>query len=158
MQLIIRQKKWFALAGIVGFSWACKEGLQSKDGAEYYYFPEKNMYYDASKEMYLFSLDSGKTWDSLQNPLDEIPPLLGKKEVMYSSSTPLWANNETHLAQFKGKQFNVINEESLRPVAKRDVKTVSANQSTSRGKQEKNTKKRPLKKFFAKIFGKKTQA
>ena len=60
---------------------------------------------------------------------------------------------ETDRAQYNGKLFNIVNDVSLKP-AETEAKTV-AKSKTSASVSEKDTRKRPIKKFFEKVFGKK---
>jgi len=145
--------KWIAGLLMAGGLLSCESFQQKKEGNEYYYFPDKNLYYDVSRAVYLFSLDSGKTWDSLPGNSESIPPVLGDKQVLYSNTDPVWANNESDRAQYNGQLYNVVNELSLKH-AETDAKVTKAKPS---GTQPQKERKRPIKKFFEKIFGKKNK-
>jgi hypothetical protein len=100
----------------------------------------------------LFSLDSGKTWDSLPASSETVPPVLGEKQVVYSNTDPVWTNNESDRAQYDGTLLNILTELSLKPAETEGKVTVKSKPSNTPATKE---RKRPIKKFFDKIFGKK---
>jgi hypothetical protein len=144
--------KWIAGLLLAGCLLSCKSFQQKNGDNEYYYFPDKNIYYDVSRAMYLFSLDSGKTWDSLPASSETVPPVLGDKQVVYSNTDPVWTNNESDRAQYDGTLLNIVNELSLKPAETEGKVTVKSKPSNTPATKE---RKRPIKKFFDKIFGKK---
>jgi hypothetical protein len=142
----------FALAIL----WGCENNASKQhEGNEYYYYPSKNIYYDVSNHRYLFSLDSGKTWDSIHSETPE-PAIDGKKEVIYSTSTEVWQNNDLHLETYKGTMLNIINEQSLKqPEPAVSKKSLAKTSDEANNQGDKKERKRPIKRFFQKIFGKK---
>jgi hypothetical protein len=134
---------------------SCKNISVTHEGEEYYYYPSKNVYYDVDRSNFLFSLDSGKTWDSLYSE-KAAPAIDGRREIVYSTEAPVWKNNEAHRNSFNGTLLNIINEESLKvpePVAAK--KSFRKPLEDTIANAEKNQKKRPVKRFFQKLFGKK---
>ncbi|MES2648230.1 MAG: hypothetical protein V4717_15240 [Bacteroidota bacterium] len=135
---------------------SCKNISVTHEGEEFYYYPSKNVYYDVGRSNFLFSLDSGKTWDSLYSE-KAAPAIEGSREIVYSTEAPVWKNNEAHRNSFNGTLLNIINEESLKvpePVAeKKSVRKTSNDEADT--DSEKSKKKRPVKRFFQKLFGKK---
>ena len=152
------KKLGYCLLFFAGVLWGCENNArQQHEGNQYYYYPSKNLYYDVANHRYLFSLDSGKTWDSLHSETAE-PAIDGEKQVIYSSSVEVWQNNDMHREEYKGKMLNIINEESLRqPEPLIAKKTISKTSDEEDNQEVKKERKRPIKRFFQKIFGKKKE-
>ncbi len=85
------------IGGLQLFALSCRNNKQDekKDDYEFYYYPEKNVYYDVEKKNFFYSLDGGKTWDSTINPSGNDPGTLGKK-VIIRSLGEVYNDNETH--------------------------------------------------------------
>lgn len=120
---------------------------------EFFYYPERNIYYDVTNSMYLYSLDGGKTWDSvnIKNNAD-VTPTIGTKRIVYSTTSEIWLDNASHIKQFNGHIINITGNDSLLQnnlAAERRVKKVKATVSDS----SKKTEKKPG--FFKRLFGKK---
>jgi hypothetical protein len=123
-------------------------------GDKYYYYPEKNVYYDINRSNFLYSLDSGKTWDSLYSE-KPAPAIVGKREIVYNTTGEVWKDNEAHRRLYNGTALNIINDESLKAPAPAAKKMTAKNTSKSINEPEKKERKRPIKRFFQKLFGKK---
>ena len=135
---------------------SCKNISLEHNGDKYYYYPSKNVYYDVERSNFLYSLDSGKTWDSVYSET-AAPAITGERETVYSTEPPVWKDNEAHRTAYNGTLLNIINEESLKvhePAIARKNPTHS-NTKQSSAEPEKKERKRPLKRFFQKLFGKK---
>ena len=142
----------FAICIIGCFIISCKDFDFNQPGDKYYYYPSKNVYYDVKRSNFLYSLDSGKTWDSLYSEKAE-PAITGKRETVYNTTGEVWKDNEAHRKLYNGTVLNIINEASLRvPEPK---KVVARNTSKSPKEAEKKERKRPIKRFFQKLFGNK---
>lgn len=123
-------------------------------GDRYYYYPSKNVYYDVKRSNFIYSLDSGKTWDSMYSETPN-PAITGKRELVYNTNGEVWKDNEAHRQLYNGTLLNIINEESLKkpdPLTKKFIERNTPNISQEPQKKE---RKRPIKKFFQKLFGKK---
>ena len=143
------------IIGIIVIGWGCESpALKQHEGNEYYYYPAKNVYYDVSRHHYIFSLDSGKTWDSLASEA-AVPAIEGKRQVIYSSSSEVWLNNEMHREEYGGTLLNIINEQSLKVTESHPKKSMAKITEEENTGSEKKERKRPIKRFFQKIFGKK---
>jgi hypothetical protein len=126
-----------------------------QDGSNsFYYYPSKNLYYNIAKHQYIFSLDSGKTWDTLSSPVPA-PAIEGERETIYSNSEEIWQENARHVDEYHGIVLNIINERSLRPPPPRVKKTSIKKSEPVTEDSVKKERKRPLKRFFEKLFGKK---
>ena len=150
-------KKLVSYLPVIAIAICCScenSSTRQHEGNEYYYYPSRNLYYDVANHRYIYSLDSGKTWDSLGSETAE-PAIEGRREVIYSTSAEVWRNNDMHLQEYKGTMLNIVNERSLRkpePVPKKTIAKTSDEEENTAGKKE---RKRPIKRFFQKIFGKK---
>jgi hypothetical protein len=137
----------FLLCGVIILS--CNNSTQKK--LEFYYYPSRNVYYDVSNSLYLYSLDGGKTWDSINIKTNKEPAILGNKRIIYSTSADVWKDNAQHLSEFNGQAINITNNDSsINLVAERKIKKARAAVPAM------NTPK-PEKKpgFFKRLFGKK---
>jgi len=140
---------------VPGFIISCKNLDLSNNGDKYYYYPSKNVYYDVERSNFLYSLDSGKTWDSVYSP-SATPAIEGKRETVYSTEPPVWKDNEAHRKMYNGVVLNIINEQNLKVHEPPSKKTTASNTSNQTGNEaEKKERKRPIKRFFQKLFGKK---
>ena len=134
---------------------SCKNISLEHNGDKYYYYPSKNVYYDVERSNFLYSLDSGKTWDSLYSET-AAPAITGQRETVYSTEPPVWKDNETHRNTYNGTILNIINEQSLKVPEPVTTKRTTHNPGKQTAAEtEKKERKRPLKRFFQKLFGKK---
>lgn len=104
--------------------------------------------------MYLYSLDDGKTWDSLNIKTDKDPATLGEKQIIYSTSPEIWLENEQHRNQYNAKTINIITNDSS------DItKNLAAERKIKKAIPQKTEEKKPEKKrnLFQRIFGKKNK-
>jgi len=123
----------------------------------YYYYPTSNVYYDVSRELYFYSIDGGKSWDSVARTSAKEPTTLGNKETIYITSGPVYSQNQEHREKYRGSLFSIANAAanvidsgaSERVVVNKNKRKPAANKSG-----ETETKKKPIKEFFNKIFGK----
>jgi hypothetical protein len=124
---------------------------------EFDYYPDKNIYYNVASSNFIYSLDGAKTWDSLHASSKGDPKSLGRKEKIYSESAEVWKENESHLKMYEGKVYSIITAEDRNFVAVvdevTDKKTVNKTAIPIR-KPSPQPKKKGLKGFFNKVFGK----
>jgi hypothetical protein len=119
---------------------------------EFFYYPSRNVYYDVSNSLYLYSLDGGKNWDSISIKTNKEPATLGVKRIIYSTSADVWKDNAQHVSEFNGQVINITGNDSNslqnNSVAERKIKKQKA--------PVMNVPK-PEKKpgFFKRLFGKK---
>lgn len=131
---------------------SCNNVLQKE--YEFYYYPEKNIYYDVVNKEYIYSLDGGQTWDSLFVAAEKEPATLGTKRILHSNQHSIWLNNAEHIQQFNGRAVNVLASDTTASnqalVAERKIKKTVTTQPP---------KKEPEKKpgFFKRLFGKKNK-
>ena len=77
---------------------------------------------------------------------------LGNKEIIYSNTPEIWADNDAHIKQYNGHTINITGDDSLLQnnlAAERSVKKVKTTVTTP----DKKTEKKPG--FFKRLFGKK---
>ena len=136
---------------------ACKQTPQDTS-LEYHYFPKTNMYYSVVSHLYFFSLDGGKTWDTLRNTDAADSAMLGEKVVLYAPNDSIWMDNEAHRTAYKGVLYNLYDVDTLQPtvgtVTEKPVVKKKVVKKQEEGVDEEK-KKKGLGKFFSKIFGKK---
>lgn len=122
---------------------------------EFYYYPSKNVYYNVADNEYIFSLDGGKTWDSLNLLLNKEPATLGNKQIIYSRTPEIWLNNAEHVQQYKGHIINVTGSDSTSfrqdLAEERKLKKTVATSPV----QTKEPEKKPG--FFKRLFSKKNK-
>jgi len=121
---------------------------------EFYYYPSKNLYYDVSNALYVYSLNGGRNWDTFYKKMGREPVTLGKKQIIYSSVRDPWDSNEVHREIYGGYLLDIPDADST---------TLQKNTATERKFPKKpkpvaavpdqNTEKKPG--FFKRLFGKK---
>jgi hypothetical protein len=151
----------FFILMIAGVS--CQPGNETEQESGFYYFPEKNVYYDSRNAQYYFSLDSAKTWDSLRYARENFGAALGAKVVIDRPTPAAWSENNAHRDEYNGVLLNLVNSRTLllgrEDSVKKSRKLVVAKPRPIADEAEvEETDERPkkgIKKFFDKLFGKK---
>lgn len=136
----------------------CNNNNINKAQSSFYYYPKVNVYYDATRANYIYSLDSGKTWDSMVDKLNKVPATLGKEVIIDSPVSEVWKANEMHRKLYGGTLLNIISADTGIVVKKIPKKVVQENKTNidSTNINEESQKKR-RKGFLRKIFGKKNR-
>ena len=132
---------------------ACNNAAQKQ--SEFYYYPARNVYYDVANSLYFYSLDGGKTWDSLYVKTNSEPSTLGNKQIIYSNVSEIWKNNEAHINQYGGKLFSLNDGDSTNSQS-----SLAADRKIKKAKPkvvvpDKKPEKKPG--FFQRLFGKKNK-
>src|SRR3954463_9689146 len=87
---------------------ACRStDRQDEEDFQFYYYPNKNAYYNVEKKNFLYSLDGGKTWDSVASVSDKEPQTLGEKIIVYSDNYDVYKDNEAHRKLYNGTLYNI---------------------------------------------------
>jgi len=68
----------------------------------FYYYPDWNAYYDVRNKNYIYSIDGGRTWDTITNSSNAVTNTLGEKIVLHSNSPEIWMENAQHRNQYGG--------------------------------------------------------
>ena len=74
----------------------------------YYYYPEWNAYYDVQHKNYIYSIDGGKTWDTITNSSNAVVNTLGDKIVLRTTSSEIWTENAEHRQQYGGTLNDLV--------------------------------------------------
>ena len=136
----------------------CKNDGNSDGKLKFYYYPEKNVYYNVENSNYLYSLNGGKSWDSLKMNEAKETKALGKREVIYSETPQVWRSNMQHLKSYNGNSFAIAGYGAANELMAEDVvsekKVVRSGPVVRKGSSQKKEKK-GIGKFIDNIFGKK---
>lgn len=136
---------------------SCNNEVASKKELQYYYFPKTNIYYDVAEANYIYSLDSGRSWQKVNNfKMNEPPLTLGGKIIISGNGEEIWKDNESHRSLYGGMLYNVITRDTSFLLADNAVKTTENKKS---GYKSDSTISNPKKKrnFFQRLFGKKNK-
>ncbi|WP_018613309.1 hypothetical protein [Segetibacter koreensis] len=133
-----------------------KNNQEEKENFEFYYFPKKNVYYNIEKKNFLYSLDGGKTWDSVVSISDKEPATLGEKIIVYSDDYNVYKDNPAHRKLYIGRLYNIISADTALAIAGPEVteRKVQKRAAAVKPEQEEEKVVKGLKKFLNKIFGK----
>lgn len=99
---------------IMGF--AVKELITSRkatnepeaSGYKFYYYPKLNVYYDATQNNFVYTVDGGVTWQTKKPSNADLPEKLGQKVTIYSPDPDAWVYNSKHRQQYKGVATNYV--------------------------------------------------
>lgn len=97
----------------------------------FYYYPEWNAYYDVQHKNYIYSIDGGKTWDTISNSLEAINNTLGEKIVLHSSSSEIWQENAEHRNKYGGALNDLVGDFLGNGEDKRKTKKKNAGNDSS---------------------------
>jgi hypothetical protein len=67
------------IAGVCSSTALACNNIHNDPAFEFYYYPARNVYYDVSNGRYIYSLNGGRTWDTLYKKAEAGSPTLGKK-------------------------------------------------------------------------------
>lgn len=133
---------------------SCSEKKEEVAKYKFYYYPGINMYYDVAAGQYVYSLDSARTWNTVNETSQEKPATLGDGIVIYSDVKQVWKQNETHRIQYNGSVFDIPVQEGEVASAGGEVKERKAAKKQVTAEPE-EPKKKGLGKFFNNLFGRK---
>ncbi len=125
---------------------------------EFYYYPDMNLYFDVAKNNFIYSLDGGVIWDTIDAKSGKIPTTLGNKIVLNSASDSIWKDNAIHREKYGGYIYNVIDDDSTDTSAATTVtekEIVKKPASTVIKEDVKIKERKGLGKLLNRIFGKK---
>lgn len=130
---------------------SCNNFMQQE--FEFFYYPAKNVYYDVTNHMYLYSLDGGKSWDSLSVSAEKAPAIPGSKETLYSTTHEIWVNNPAHIQQYKAQTIDITGRDST--LSQKDIVAERKTKKVTAPVEDKEPEKKPG--FFKRLFGKKNK-
>jgi hypothetical protein len=101
----------------------------------FYYYPQWNAYYDTRHKNYIYSIDGGKTWDTITNSSNNIAQTLGQKIVLHSNSDQIWLDNAAHRSLYGGELNDLVGSflklsEDKRPAKKKNIYRDSTESAT----------------------------
>lgn len=136
---------------------SCRNAIreEEKEDYEFYYYPEKNVYYDVEKKSFFYSLDGAKTWDSIMSTSNKEPATLGEKVIIYSPDNHIYKDNPGHRKLYNGNLYDIpdgLSASAAPEVTERKITKKSVTGTKQKPAEDKP--KRGLKKFLEKIFGK----
>ena len=148
----------FLCGSFVFINIGCSSSNASEDRLKFYYYPDKNVYYDVSRSNYLYSLNGGKSWDSLLLSNSEEAEALGKREVIFNETPDVWRKNAAHLQQYGGTNLAIAGYGMGQELSAEDVvseKKVVRKAATEVRSNRVKKEKKGLGRFIDNIFGKK---
>lgn len=104
--------------------------------------------------MFLFSVDGGQTWDSVDAVTDNQPAILGDRKIVYSTTHAVWIDNSEHRHEFNGRLIDVTKTFGDQP-GNSDAADRKVKQTVSTTPAEKKPEKKLN--FFQRLFGKKNK-
>lgn len=138
------------------FFTACSSD-KSKDRFQFYYYPDKNVYYDPLEKQFLYSLNGAKNWVAFADSTDTASVALGKKVLISADKEKVYEDNEKHRKLYDGRLYNVpIGDTATAAVSPEVVeRKVTAKRPVTPGKRSTGKKSgNSIGKFLNKIFGK----
>ncbi len=131
---------------------------QVKVDSQFYYYPDKNVYYDSGKKYFLYSLDGAKTWVKFNSTNSGQPVALGGKVLIYTSDPKVYNENEKHRKLYAGRLYAINTSDTVTSIASPEV--MERNKVVKKRKPEVKRQvtdkpKSGIGKFIDKIFRKK---
>ncbi|ANE52725.1 hypothetical protein [Flavisolibacter tropicus] len=77
-------------------------------GYKFYYYPKLNVYYDATQNNFVYTIDGGMTWQTKKPTSPDLPEKLSQKVTIYSPDPDIWTHNSEHRQQYKGVSTNYV--------------------------------------------------
>lgn len=146
--LLIRNPFFLLPAFTILLLTSCEEKKQESTS---YYYPQKNVYFDPASHKYYFSLNGGKTWDSMFAKTEK-PAALGPRIILEGVARDLVQNNNSHRAEYNGSLIDIPSgDTSLIAMAN----TVSERKPLYKPPVKKVEVKKDKRSFFQRLFGKK---
>lgn len=145
----------------IGFTvnFACNPKQDNRE-FKFYYYPEKNIYYDVANKSYVYSLDSGRTWKSIADSSGEDPGTMGKRVIISSATDSVWNANEMYSKKYGGSLYNLIGKDTglaLRHTEITEKKKFKKTKTIVVRNNDEKPKKKGLRRFFEKLFGKRNR-
>ncbi len=143
-------------AAFVFLTTSCQSN-NHKGEFEYFYYPEKNVYYDSAQKTFFYSLNGAKTWSRFINANNAEPVALGEKVVIYSTATDVYKDNDRHRKLYAGTLYDISISDTGAAVAGAEVserKIIQKRKSAETQLTEETKVKRGISRLIDKIFGK----
>lgn len=135
---------------------SCSEKTEAASVGKYqfYYYPKMNMYYDVAAGQYIYSIDSARSWLTVNETSSTQPPTLGDPQVIQTDSKQVWKQNEEHRQQYGGVILNVADATGSIAPTTDEVRERKAAKRTTRTQTQDEQKKKGIGKFLENLFGK----
>jgi hypothetical protein len=144
------------LSILLFFNLACGAD-KPKEGHQFYYYPQRNVYYDPVKKEFWYSLNGAKSWNRFSDSTNAEPRTLGAKVLISSADSEVYKNNESHRKLYAGVLLTIdVKDTSVAspgPEAA-DRKVIQKKKTITRKKHVDQKPKKGLGKLIDKIFGK----
>jgi hypothetical protein len=144
------------LSILLFFNLACGSN-KVKEQHQYYYYPQKNVYFDPLKKEFWYSLNGAKSWNRFSDSNTVEPTTLGAKVLISSTDSEVYKNNESHRKLYAGALLTINVSDTIDASPKPEVadrSVVQKKKATTRKKPVEQKPKKGLGKFINKIFGK----
>ena len=135
---------------------SCSENNQVAK-AEYYYYPQKNVYYDPVKKSFLYSLDGTKSWNSFINSRNAQPAFLGEKIIIKADGENVYTDNSKHRKLYGGELIDISSppsDTSFTGPEADERQIIPAKKQVAVRKAANTKPKNSIGKFVNKLFGK----
>lgn len=144
------------IAILLFFTAGCNSNKRSGE-LQFYYYPNKNVYYDPVKKEFLYSLNGSKSWSTFTDSNNTAPQTLGEKVVIYSTKPQVYRDNENHRKLYAGRLYAINIADTgvvaIGPEAS-DRKVAQKRRPMETKRRIGNKPKNSFGKFIDKIFGK----
>ncbi len=112
----LMKKLLLIIVVVILMGFAAKEILTSRkaatpteaSGYKFYYYPKLNVYYDATQNNFVYTVDGGINWQTKKPASKDLPEKLGEKVTIYSPDPDVWIQNSLHRKQYEGVATNYI--------------------------------------------------
>ncbi len=136
---------------------ACNNTAEQKpETPEFDYYPLTNVYYDRLNNIFIYSLDSARTWNTYAPSSDKEPGTMGKKVVIQTNTGEVWKHNEEHRRDYGGTILNISSNgllaENTGFAGTTERKAKKVKQIKPKGDKK---EKKGVKEFFENLFKKK---
>lgn len=112
-------------------------GVPEASGFKFYYYPKLNVYYDATQNNFVYTVDGGLTWQTKKPASPDLPEKLSQKVTIYSPDPDVWIHNTEHRQQYKGVSTNYI--QRIEDTSQLSAPPVLTNTDTGLAKAQKDS-------------------
>jgi hypothetical protein len=133
--IIILLLMGFAIKEFISLRKPTTESVAS--GYKFYYYPKLNVYYDATQNNFVYTVDGGMTWQTKKPTSPDLPEKLSQKVTLYSPDADVWIHNIEHRQQYKGVSTNYI--QRIEDTAQLSTPAVVLNTDTGVSKAKKDS-------------------
>lgn len=153
--MVIRVYLIFFFIMLPFFFIMCKR-IEDKKEFSFFYFPDKNVYYNPTKNEFWYSINGAKNWNKFANTSNAEPVSLGRKVVISTADSNVYKENENHRKIYGGRLYVIrASDTTSRPVgAEVTERVVIIKKKAPVTIQQEEKPKKGIGKLLNKIFGK----